>query len=308
MFIKKNELFIVLVNWNKAQLTINCIESINNSTFTDYKIVVIDNNSHDNSVELLAECGFDFYMIKSSENLGYTGGNNLGIKYALLNKCKYILLLNNDTLIDKFALENLVNTLKRDNEVGIVQPKIYFHPEVTRIWSGPTKFNKTFLKPRLIGYGSFDSNIINQDHYLDYAVGCATLIKAEVFNEIGLLDDDFFAVCEDVDFGMRARIKGYKIFYNPKAIIYHLESASSGGSENPNYIYYQTRSYLILFSKWKNNWLHFFIAFLVYFSTNLFRFAKLILHGNYKGGIAIFLGFRDFFSHKYGKRKHKILF
>jgi GT2 family glycosyltransferase len=283
MVFEEVELFIVLVNWNKAQLTINCIESINNSTFSDYKIVVIDNNSQDNSVELLEKCRLDFHMIKSCENLGYTGGNNLGIKYALLAKCNYILLLNNDTLIDKYALENLVNSLKSDQEVGIVQPKIYFHPEVAKIWSGPTKLNKIFLKPRLIGYGSVDSDLINQKQYLDFAVGCATIIKSEVFNEIGLLDDDYFAVCEDVDFGIRARMKGYKLLYNPKAIIYHLESASAGGSENPNYIYYQTRSYLILFSKWKKNWIHFFIAFLVYLSSNIFRFVKLILHGNYKG-------------------------
>ncbi len=300
------ELFIILVNWNKAHLTLNCIKSINNSTYINYQIIVVDNNSLDNSLELLESSNLNFHLIKNSENLGYTGGNNIGIKFALTKNPKYILLLNNDTLIKNNCISELVYSLYDNQKIGIVQPKIFFHPEVEILWSGPTNFNKFLLKPKLLGYKSKKSESrYNSTQFLDYAVGCATLIKTEVFLNVGLLDDDYFAVCEDVDFGLRAKAAGFKILYNPSAIVYHLESASAGGSDNPVYVYYQTRSYLILFSKWKRSFFQYLMSFLIYTFSNMIRIFKLLLKGNYRACYAIILGYLDFFKKKYGKQFHK---
>ena len=300
------QIFIILVNWNKANLTLNCIKSINSSLYNNYQIIVVDNNSLDDSLELLESSNLNFHLIKNSENLGYTGGNNVGIKYAITKSPKYIFLLNNDTLIKNNCISELLFSMNNSPKIGIVQPKIFFYPEVDLLWSGPTYFNNFLLKPKLLGYKNIDSESkYNSTQFLDFAVGCATLIKTEVFLNVGLLDDDYFAVCEDVDFGLRASAAGFKILYNPNAIVYHLESASSGGSDNPVYVYYQTRSYLILFSKWNRSLFQYILSFFVYSFSNMTRFFKLMLNGNFKACYAIILGYLDFFKNKYGKQFHK---
>lgn len=300
------KLYIILVNWNKPQLTVDCIRSIYKSRFSDFKIVVVDNGSLDNSIEVLTNSGLNFHFIKSFENLGYTGGNNLGINFAISEGAEFILLLNNDTLIDEHALTNLITPLINDPLIGITQPKIYFYPDISLIWSGPTRFNKFLLRPKLLGYKQKNNNLLDQRVYLDYAVGCATLIRSTLFAKVGLLDDDYFAVCEDVDFGLKVRAEGSKILYVPESIIYHKESASAGGADHPAYVYYQSRSYLILFSKQSANPIQFTIAFIVYFISSIIRIIRFLLSGKFLGIIAIIFGFRDFLLKRYGKREYSI--
>jgi len=301
------DLYIILVNWNKPSLTLDCIKSIDESLYKEYKVVVVDNNSSDNSLKILGKSDIDFHLIKATENLGYTGGNNLGIKYAMAMHCKYVLLLNNDTLIEPDTLSNLVAPLQNDESIGITQPKIFFYPDTSLIWSGPTKLNKLLIRTRLLGYKAKDDATINKEQYLDYAVGCATLIRSSVIEKIGMLDDDYFAVCEDVDFGYRTSSAGFKIWYVPTSHVYHIESASAGGADHPQYVYYQARSYLILFSKWSANFMHFALAFCVYSLSTLIRIARLLFAGNRRGVAAIYLAYRDFFLKRFGRREYNIL-
>jgi GT2 family glycosyltransferase len=291
---KDYELFIILVNWNKPNLTLSCVESLKKSSYNSYKIVVVDNGSVDDSLEILNSKTSDYHLIVSNKNLGYTGGNNLGIEYALENNAEYILLLNNDTLVECDSLEILIHAISKDDNIGIVQPKIYYYPEKNIIWCGPTSFNKFFLRPKLVGNSQDGINLYNLTLNLSYAVGCATLIRKEVFVNIGLLDDDFFAVCEDVDFGLRAIESGYKIVYVPDSIIYHMESVSSGGAGNPNYIYLQTRAFLIFINKHTKNPIHFFIVFLVFNLTTIRRILSLLLKFNIKGVISILIAYKNF--------------
>jgi len=307
MNISNPDLYIILVNWNKPNLTLDCIKSINESSYKEYKTVVVDNYSSDNSIEIFKQSNLNFHLIKATENLGYTGGNNLGIEYAMAMNCKYVLLLNNDTLINPNTLFNLVAPLNKDVSIGITQPKIFFYPDSSLIWSGSTKLNKLLLRTRLVGYKEKNDPTLDKEQYLDYAVGCATLIRSSVIEKIGMLDDDYFAVCEDVDYGLRASAAGFKIWYVPDAYVYHIESASAGGADNPQYVYYQARSYLILFSKWSVNYMHFALVFSVYSLSTLIRIAKLLFVGNNRGVAAIYLGFRDFFLKKFGRREYSIL-
>jgi GT2 family glycosyltransferase len=291
---KQNELYIILVNWNKPQLTLSCVESLKKSSYKQYKIVIIDNGSIDNSLELLNSKTSDYHLLISDKNLGYTGGNNLGIKYALENDAEFILLLNNDTLVEYNTLEILINTISEDNNIGIVQPKIYYYPEKDVIWCGPTYLNKFLLRPKLVGYKQFGINLYNAKLNLSYAVGCATLIRKEVFLNIGLLDDDFFAVCEDVDFGIRATEAGYQILYVPTSIIYHMESISSGGADNSNYIYLQTRAFLIFINKHCKNRVHFYLVFFTFIFSTTRRIISLLLNSNTKGVYSIIIAFKNF--------------
>jgi GT2 family glycosyltransferase len=291
---KDIELFIILVNWNKPQLTLSCVESLKKSSFISYKIVIVDNGSVDNSLEILNFESPDYHLIISDKNLGYTGGNNLGIKFALENNADYILLLNNDTLVESDTLEILIKTISLDNNIGIVQPKIYCYPEKNIIWCGPTHLDKFLLRPKLLGYNKDGIDLFNTKINLSYAVGCATLIRKEVFLKIGLLDDDYFAVCEDVDFGIRATNAGYQIIYVPDSVIYHMESASSGGSGNPNYIYLQTRAFLIFIKKHSKNQIHFFIVFTFFILSTFRRIFSLLLNSNINGVISILIALKNF--------------
>jgi len=289
------ELYIILVNWNKPFLTLDCVESIKKSYFTNYKIVVVENGSTDNSEELLTENN-DFHLIISSKNLGYTGGNNIAIKYCLEQKANYIFLLNNDTILLPDAIEILMNRAQKDYRIGIIQPKIFFYPETNKLWCGPTSFNKLLITSRLLGYGKFETDKYNKTQELPFSVGCATFIKTEVFNTIGLLDDDFFAVCEDVDFGIRAIQANYKIIYEPNSIIYHLESISSGGINNYIYVFLQTRSQILLIKKYAKNKFHLIFAISIYFLRSLYRALRLFISGNHKSCKSIFIVFRNYFT------------
>ena len=291
------EIYIILVNWNKPLITLECVQSIKKSYFTNYKIVVVENGSTDNSVELLTNNN-DFHLIISSKNLGYTGGNNIAIKYCLEQKPNYIFLLNNDTLLLPDAIEILLNSAKKDNRIGIIQPKIFFYPETDKLWCGPTNFNKILITSRMVGYGKFDNEKYNKTQQLPFSVGCATFIKTDVFNAIGLLDDDFFAVCEDVDFGIRAIKANYKIIYEPNSIVYHLESISSGGINNSYYVFLQTRGQILLINKHASNKLHLILAISIYFLRAHYRAFKLFISGNYKSTNSIIIAFRNYFTFK----------
>jgi GT2 family glycosyltransferase len=289
------EMYIVLVNWNKPFLTLECVKSIRKSNFKNYKIVVVENGSTDNSVELLTN-NDDFHLIISSENLGYTGGNNIAIKYCLKQNLDFIFLLNNDTLLLPDTIGILLNSAKKDNTIGIIQPKIFFYPETDKLWCGPTSFNKVLLTSRLGGYGKWDTEKFNKFKELPFSVGCATLIKKEVFDSIGLLDDDFFAVCEDVDFGIRAIKANYKIIYEPNSTIYHLESISAGGINNYFYVFLQTRSQILLINKHAKNKFHLLFAMSIYFLRAHYRAFRLFISGNYKSSKSIVIAFRNYFT------------
>jgi len=296
---KKKDLFIILLNWKKPNLTLNCIASIKNSIYNDYEIIVVENGSQDNSIEELTKNNNnDFHLIISNINLGYTGGNNLGIQYCLTQNARYIFLLNNDTIIKNDTLSILVTTLNNDPKIGIVQPKIFFYPDINLIWSGPTKYNKTLITSRLIGYGKLDNESNNIKQELYFAVGCATLIKTEVFNKIGLLDDNFYATCEDVDFGIRANKENFKIIYEPMSTVYHLEAIGFGGINNYNYVYLQTRSQILLIRKHAHNFLHFYFAFYVYFVRALYRACNLVSKKNYKSAFSILIAFKNYYTNK----------
>jgi GT2 family glycosyltransferase len=304
---KNTQLAIILVNWNGTDDTINCIESIYKSTFKDYTIIVVDNGSDKDQLQKLVECAFKITLIKAGENLGYTGGNNVGIDCAIDKKAKYILLLNNDTYIAIDALENMMLSANSDKEVGVLSPKIFFHPDRHLIWSAGVTFNNTNLMGYLSGYKEEDKEIYNQQSDVDYVSGCAMLIQTHVIKKVGKLCDDYFAVCEDIDFCFRVKNQGYRIRYEPSATIWHIESSSSGGSDNPQYVYYQTRNYFLFHNRWAQSKAELFISQLYYSAFVVKRALLFIIKGNFKGVLAIILGVKDVVIGRLGRQDYHIL-
>jgi len=217
---------VVILNWNGYEDFKECIKSLQKEAYKNFQIVLVDNGSEINEAELLEN---DFPAIKSiriEENLGFSGGNNIGIKYSLGQSTDFILLLNNDTIVETNFLEPLVEKMLQDNQVGIVAPQINYYSARNRVWSAGGKIRKI----RASGFADFDkieSYLSSNERQVDFVSGCCMLVRREVFEKIGLFDENYFLYVEDTDFCHRVTEAGYKIYVTPKSKIYHKVNSST---------------------------------------------------------------------------------
>ena len=218
---------IILVNWKNYDDTKNCLKSLYLSNNTSFNIILIDNESKEKSASKLKESFPHITILPQETNLGFTGANNLGIKYGLALGAEYIMLLNNDTIVPKNFMSPLLTTLRSNNQIAAVQPKIMFADKPDKIWSGGGIYNSLIASTTTIGYDQLDTEKYSKPTYLDWLTGCCILIKAEIISEVGLLNNHFFAYYEDVDWSLRIRKLGYLLAYNPSVPIYHKAGASS---------------------------------------------------------------------------------
>ncbi len=249
------KVFVIILNFNGNKDTQECLESlgkVNLSKEITLNVVVVDNGS---KVQFKAG---NVKVIRSEENLGFAEGNNVGIKYALKNGADYILILNNDTFVDKNFLEELLKVADRDEKIGISVPKIYFAPGF--------EFHKNRYSNKDLGkvfwYAGGESdwkNVIGHHRGVDevdhgqydkimetqFASGCCMFIKKAVFDKVGLFDNKYFLYYEDADLSIRAKKKGFKVIYVPKSIIWHKNAGSAGGSGSKLHDYYITRNRLL---------------------------------------------------------------
>lgn len=240
---------VIILNYKTKRLTLKCIDSIKKSSYKNTEIIVVDNNSEDDledDIKNIPRVSF----IQTGENLGYTGGNNIGIKKALVLGSDYIFVLNSDTELDNNAIENLVKTGEKDNKNGILGPKILFDDKKT-IWFAGGVFDENNILGSHKGVDKIDDGRFDTEMETDYITGAAMFIKKEVIDKIGLLDDRYFLYYEDSDFCVRARNAGYKIIYAPKAIVFH-ENAKSTGLGSSLQDYFITRNRMLYASKFSS--------------------------------------------------------
>lgn len=251
---------IVILNWNQPDLSIETISSflkINANKFT-YHIYLVDNASTDNSFKKFEKTYKDNHkitLLKTKSNLGYTGGNNLGIKKALLKKYDYILIANNDIVVSVDFLEKLLETGQK-NPRAILFPKIYFAPgyeyhqdryqknELGKvIWALGGKIDWDNVYASNIAIDEVDRGQYDQaDFKIDFISGCCLLVPSDAFKKIGLFDSKYFLYLEDVDFSERAKRLGYKLHLVSDSVIWHLNSASSSpNSQLQNYFITRNR-------------------------------------------------------------------
>jgi hypothetical protein len=221
---------IVVVNWNGKELTLECLSSLRKLTYPNVQVVLVDNASVDGSVEAVCDSFPEVMVLRMISNLGFAGGSNEGIRAAQRKGAACILLLNNDTVVDEQCLGHLVTRILSDQSIGIVAPKIYYYSDSRRIWYAGGMLS--FWKGVMWHTGIRDEDRGQYDVALEteFASGCCMLVAGEVIERVGLLDESFGMYSEDVDWSMRARKAGYRIFYEPKAIVWHKVSASAGGN------------------------------------------------------------------------------
>jgi GT2 family glycosyltransferase len=217
--------FVVVPNWNGGKKLSKCIDSLLAQSL-EANMIVVDNASSDESVKLMEEDYPQVILIKNKRNLGFAGGVNTGIKYALASSAKYIALLNNDAAADKDWLKNLADFMDSHSSAGIATSKIIDASgknldstgEMYSLWGLPY--------PR--GRGEPTDDKYDNDTWVFGASGGASIYRAKMFNEIGLFDKDFFLYYEDVDLSFRAQLAGWKVAYVPSAVVHHEIGASAG--------------------------------------------------------------------------------
>jgi GT2 family glycosyltransferase len=301
------KVFVILVNWNRIDDTLDCIESLRESTYENFEVIVVDNGSTDGSVRKLRQVTEPLVILEAATNLGFTGGNNLGIRYALAHNADYVFLLNNDTVIEPRAVQELVLAAERDTQVGVVTPKILFFDFPQVIWCAGTEFSEFTFGGGMIGYGLRDKGQFDRRKKIPFASGCAMLIRRSVIQSVGLLDDDFFAVREDLDYSLRVTQAGYSIYYVPSAIVWHKESRSAGGHDAPQYVYYQIRNYVLFVHKWASSEWQKFIAISYAILYSVRRLLILARKGKLRSIIGIVLGIKDGFLKQVGLCEYSVL-
>lgn len=220
-------IYIVVLNWNGWKDTLDCLASLAKLDYPRYEVVVVDNGSTDGSEEKIRDAYPSVTVLQTGANLGFAGGNNVGIRYAMEQGADYVWLLNNDTVVDREALKALVTEAESGDAVGMVGSKILYHDAPGRIWFAGGEVNTRTGRTRHAGMNEVDSIRWNAPRDVDYASGCSMLVSRGIVEDIGLMDEIFFMYFEDLDWCARARNSGWRIRYQPKSQVWHKVSQSS---------------------------------------------------------------------------------
>lgn len=299
--------YVIVLNWNRAEDSLECIASLRESTYANCQIVVVDNGSSDDSVEQIRERGGDLTLLETGENLGYTGGNNWGIKYAVDQQADYVFVLNNDTFVEAEAISKMVQVAEADEQIGVVTCKILNYPDRDVIWFGGSKYDTRYMIARHVGYGAKDIGQFDTTCDIPWATGCALFMRRTVIESVGLLYEGFFLTAEDLDICLRVREKGYRIVYLPTAVIWHKEAISSGGQDAPQYIYYQTRNLILLHTRHASCRMQLVVSHLYALLVFLKRTLQLLKAGKWRSILGVLYGMGDGFAGLAGRKDYALL-
>ncbi len=255
------KIFVSIINFNGKADTIECLRSLDKISKNSFEleVVIIDNGSRDVfKAEAKDYKNFPLHIVRSEENLGFAGGQNLGIKYALSKGADFVLVLNNDVMLDKEFLVNLLATFSQKNDCAVVCPKIYFakgyefHKDRYKddergkvIWYAGGVMDWKNVIAYHKGVDKVDKGQFNKVSETEFATGCCMMVKKDVFDSVGFFDEKYFLYYEDSDFSMRAKAKGINIYFQPESVIWHLNAGSAGGSGSSLQDYYITRNRLL---------------------------------------------------------------
>lgn len=287
------DISIITINYNGLNDTCALIETIPNND--KLEVIVVDNASknQEDEADTISKKYPHVKVIKSEKNLGFAGGNNLGIKAA---QGKYLFFINNDTIFKDFNIQALINRLESSPTIGVVCPKIRFAWGSNPIqFTGYTPLTKITVRNQSIGFGEADEGQYDTPHPTPYAHGAAMLIKREAIEKTGLMPECFFLYYEELDWSMMFTRAGYQIWYEPQCTIYHKESQSTG-QNSPLRTYYIVRNRLLLVKRnWDGLTKYFTYAYLIGV-VGVRDILKYVLIGKWELVKATFQGIRDFYT------------
>lgn len=279
------KVYISILNWNGLDDTIECLESIFKLDYDNFHLVVVDNNSSDNSVSVLRKRYPNIHIIESRINTGFTGGNNIAIQYAIDNGADYVWLLNNDTVVECNTLTLIVETAGKNDLIGMVSPEIYYYDQKDKI-----QFNGSYISDENLTVAYLTNKSQLDDCNIKNKVilwGTALLIKRAVIKKVGYLDDLFFAYAEDCDYSIRVNNSGYinTICFNAK--VFHKDSMSTGGIASPIQIFLRIRNSYFLKMRYLKP--HKRIAYIREYIANAIESMAGINDGNHDKAVGAYL-------------------
>jgi GT2 family glycosyltransferase len=223
----KHRVAIILVNWNSFAVTNDCIHSLKAMQYPSYKIIVVDNGSADGSGDALEQAHPGIILIRLGSNMGFTGGNNAGFRYALQNGFDFSIMLNNDTFVEPDFLSHLVSFMDANPGTGAIQPRIFFNHNRQLLWNGGSYYNKLIGLAYTVGHNKPSAPSYENLKQVDWITGCAFFIRNSVLESTGLLAENMFIYSEDVDLSFRIKQLGYSLIYQPLSVIYHIAGMSN---------------------------------------------------------------------------------
>ncbi|HEX8039912.1 MAG TPA: glycosyltransferase family 2 protein [Chryseosolibacter sp.] len=273
---------IVTINYNQLKVTCELLDSLRNLTYPDVEVIVVDNHSQEDPRAAIAERYPEVKLIVSERNLGFAGGNNLGIKES---RGKYLLFLNNDTEVDPGFLEPLVALFESNPKAGVASSKILYHNSGGTIqYAGSTRVDPFTGRSKRIGYMEKDEGQHDGLKETDLAHGAAMMVPRSVINEVGMMPEFFFLYYEEVDWCESIKKAGYKIYFVPASRVYHKESMSIGKGSTLK-TYYMTRNRLLYMRRntsgiKKITWILFFLFFTLPKNAMMFTLRRDVEHAS----------------------------
>jgi GT2 family glycosyltransferase len=290
----------VILNTNRGEDTLACLATLAEASHTPHHIIVLDNASTDGSVAAIGHRFPAVEVIALTKNLGYTGNNNVGIEAAMAQGADWVFVLNEDTIVADDCIALMIQAAEKDPQVGIVGPMVYHYSEPNVIQSAGGTLDRRWMAVHL-GENEEDRGQFSQPRFVDYISGCGILVRRQVIEQIGGLDERLFYYWEETDWCTRAREHGWKVLFVPQARLWH-KGVQRDYRPGPNVTYYNTRNRLLFlakhhapFSVWLYAWLRTMLTLLSW--TVRPRWREMRLHRD-----AMWQGVVDFLRKRWGMR------
>lgn len=239
----------VILNTNRKADTLECLESLHRNTYPNQKTIVLDNRSTDDSVAAIHQRYPDVQIIELTENHGYAGNNNVGIKAAMEQGADWVFVLNEDVILDRECISRLVEVGEQDFHSGILGPLVYHYDEPNVIQSAGGLLGKYWSSIHL-GKNELDQGQYTTPHFVEWISGCAILVRRAAIEQAGMLDKDYFIYWEETEWCIRLGRAGWKIIHVPQAKIWH-KGVQRNYEPKPSFTYYGTRNHLRTLTKHK---------------------------------------------------------
>jgi len=288
---------VIILNWNQKELTDECLRSMAKVSYPAFKIVVVDNGSIDGSLEYLRGRHPGITYLANRDNLGFSGGNNVGIEYAVAEGCDYVYLLNNDTEVDPDFLDSMVSAMETDPRIGIAGSTVFYFDPPDIVWFAGAHANwlrGDMVDPRV---GKHLGTKLPPLEDVDEVAGAGMLVRTRLIREIGMLDPTFFIYYEETDWCQRAKKSDWRVVWVPESKVWHKVSMTFG-ELSPVMTYLMTRNRWLFMKKHCPRFPLFAVH---YFLRGAKRFCRFAIHGQPGLAKATYLGIWDAFLGRYGK-------
>jgi len=291
-------IYVIVLNNNHRDDTLACLASLRQNNYKNIKIILLDNLSTDDSVEAVHRQFPDVQIIQLTENLGYAGNNNVGIKAALAQDAEWILVLNDDTVLDPLCLSSLIDIGESDSRIGIVGPMVYHFDEPKVIQSAGGMLGKYWISTHL-GRDELDRGQFMAAHEVEWISGCAILVRRSVIEQIGMLDASYFLYWEEIEWCIRVSKAGWRIYHVPNAKLWH-KGVKRDYQPKPYVTYYITRNRLITLLKHHAPWTARMVAYIQILQTLVSWSIKPRWRSRREHRDAMWKGLIDFVLHRPG--------